>query len=525
MQRRMLAGMAALVLLGAVPAWALFERVYPLGEIIRDATTVATARVVSVDPVKQRAVLRVGNDLKGRTPYRRLEIDISKGGFGHAPQAMRRLAPDLPLVLFTVSKENRHMVLAYANGTWLQATAPEAKDPNTLDWQFTHCEIYLRRSFSGPTADLEQLVRDVLSGKQKAPDPNLTTPPGFGPEVPVVPAPAVAAPAAAPPMPPKAAPMPPRAAPLAPLAGVRRSGPVSAEEREKVVQLARATAFPEADVLALAEKAPLDLLDPAARLARELGGTPRAALETYAGAGNWEDTRWALRLSRDYGRGGDRDLVRTPGEILALYRRGEWLNWEDVRLALERARVWFSPLQDRAVVILDLHRRRPWDEVDWLLNLERGANVPLATLEDLRARFPRDQVQRLVDFHRARQAPIPTVLGWWSLTPSWDDLTAAMDLSRDFRGGKLEEVNALLLMRQGRDWGEMRQALQREKQWQTPVKTLWELRRRLTWQDVDTALDYAKRYQTPLPRLVELRLQGLNWTQVSQRVQMPAAKL
>lgn len=502
-----------ILLLCAAPAWALLERVYSLAELIDQSSTIGIARVVSVDYARQRVSVRLDTSLKGMVPYRQLEIDLSRGGFGHAPLALRRLAPELPVVLFCVVQQNRHMLLAYTNGTWLQATATPsagAKDLDRLDWHFTHCEIYLRRTFSGSTVELEQAIHNAVAGKQKPPPPNLATPAGVGPEVANLPKEAQAVPQG---------PSGSGAVPTLVLKAIKRKAAVTATEREKVAQLARSTGFPEPDMQALAAQVEWEALDPAARFAREFGSNPLMALATYEEAGNWEDTRQSLRLSRDYGRGGDRDLNRTPLEVLRIYHASDWLSWEDLQTALERARQWFSPLQDRALTILELRKRHPWDEVNWLLDQERNQNVPMADLERLRAMSTREQTLRLVDFYRNRKATVPKLVEWWGLQPSPDEISQALDCARDFRNGDVDSVKAFLQLRENRDWAEIRQAFQHEKQWMMPTRTFWELRRRLPWNEIDTALDMQKRLQVGLYRLIELRLQGMNWQQVGQKLQ------
>ena len=71
------------------------------------------------------------------------------------------------------------MMLAFTNGTWFQVLGQT--DGDQTRWAFTHCEIYLRRTFKGTTDELKQTVADVLAGKAKAPPPNPKEPPGLGP--------------------------------------------------------------------------------------------------------------------------------------------------------------------------------------------------------------------------------------------------------------------------------------------------------------------------------------------------------
>src|SRR5262249_1031651 len=59
--------------------------------------------VESVDEGGPQAVVVAGDDLKGKAPFRRLTIDLTGDEWakkeGHTPQLLRRIAPELPLVL------------------------------------------------------------------------------------------------------------------------------------------------------------------------------------------------------------------------------------------------------------------------------------------------------------------------------------------------------------------------------------------------------------------------------------------
>lgn len=120
--------------------------------------------------------------LKGTAPFTRIPVNLAGDKQKHTPQLLKRIAADLPLVVGIKKQENgRLMMLAYSNGTWFQVLGQS--DGDQTRWAFTHCEIYLRRTFSGTTAELKQILTDVLAGKAKPPAPNPKEPAGFGPVV------------------------------------------------------------------------------------------------------------------------------------------------------------------------------------------------------------------------------------------------------------------------------------------------------------------------------------------------------
>src|SRR5207245_3536639 len=100
----------------------------------------------------------------------------------HTPQLLKRLAADLPVVVFVNQRGKRYEAFVFSNGTWFQAIGHIDKE-DKIRWAFTHCEPYLRRTFKGTTAELRQTVIDGLSGKKAPPEPDPKEPPGLGPEV------------------------------------------------------------------------------------------------------------------------------------------------------------------------------------------------------------------------------------------------------------------------------------------------------------------------------------------------------
>lgn len=181
------AGGPALVLLflSVTPAAAVITALTPLSGMIQESQFILTAKVERLDADKQAVVLTLAEDLKDRAPFRKLSVNL-KGDSEAAkhrqtPQLLKRLAPDLPVVLFAAQRNRDFVAFAYTNGTWFQLTGSD--DAGTVRWAFTHCEPYLRRTYAGSTADLKQVVADALSGKKKPPDVNPKEKPGLGPEV------------------------------------------------------------------------------------------------------------------------------------------------------------------------------------------------------------------------------------------------------------------------------------------------------------------------------------------------------
>ena len=190
MNKRRLIGARSLALalilgLSPLPARAVIERPYPLEKAISESQFIFTTKVEKLDPDKPAVVLAVGDSLKGKVPFARLPINLTGDEDARkkkeAPQLLKRLAPKLPLVLFVTRLDKQYLCLAYTNGSWFQMTAPdEGENPV---WSFTHVEPYLRRTFKGTTAEMQEAIAGVLSGKKPAPKHDPKEKPGLGPEV------------------------------------------------------------------------------------------------------------------------------------------------------------------------------------------------------------------------------------------------------------------------------------------------------------------------------------------------------
>src|SRR5688500_13562856 len=90
----------ALALAGARGASAYIERLYALHEIMSESTHILVAVVESVDKEKQRATLRVVEDLKGTSGWKKINVNFAVGQFDHPALMMKRLAPGLPALMF-----------------------------------------------------------------------------------------------------------------------------------------------------------------------------------------------------------------------------------------------------------------------------------------------------------------------------------------------------------------------------------------------------------------------------------------
>jgi outer membrane protein assembly factor BamB len=168
-------------------AHAIIQAALPLDALLAVSQFIVVAKVEKIDTARPQVVVMVDEDLKGKASFRRLAIDF-KGDdeakkLDHLPQLLKRLAPDLPLILFIDHRARTYTVFAYTNGTWFQVLGQQAGDGDRIGWRLTHGEPYLRGTFKGATAELRRLLIDAAAGRGKLPKENKKEEPGFGPEV------------------------------------------------------------------------------------------------------------------------------------------------------------------------------------------------------------------------------------------------------------------------------------------------------------------------------------------------------
>ncbi len=175
-------------LLTAPAVHALITRPYPLASVLDDGTFILIAKVDALDAGNLRMTLKADEHLKGKGPFSKMPVvlrgDADAVKEKQPQQFLKRLAVGLPLVLFVNQKDKDYLALGYTNGTWFQMTGTKPDDSESVRWNFTHLEPYMRRAYKGTTTELRAVVSKVLAGKRKPPPFNAKEMPGFGPELP-----------------------------------------------------------------------------------------------------------------------------------------------------------------------------------------------------------------------------------------------------------------------------------------------------------------------------------------------------
>jgi hypothetical protein len=178
----------AIALLISAPrsALAVVEVLTPLAQFIADSDEIVVAKVQKLDATRPSTMLVVAEDLKGKTAFRELAINLKGRKPEQSAQLVDRLADDLPVVLFITHQPNQELSYCYTGGTWFQLIGH--RDGKQTRWAFTDLEIYLPRTFNGSTEELRTTLADAIAGKKKPPAANPKVKPGIGPPIEKLPA-------------------------------------------------------------------------------------------------------------------------------------------------------------------------------------------------------------------------------------------------------------------------------------------------------------------------------------------------
>jgi hypothetical protein len=168
----------------------------PLKLFVRDATQIVQVRVTRFEPEKNRLVFDVEQDIKGKMVERsmpvvwKLEPDSKWEGVRTLPRLLKCFGPDQEAILFINdaggfwhnkgATRKYPIAFGYTNGSWFCMESTK-RDDGKLLWILAQGEPYLRTTFKGTTAELNQVLVDHLAGKGKLPEP-VKEEPGFGPE-------------------------------------------------------------------------------------------------------------------------------------------------------------------------------------------------------------------------------------------------------------------------------------------------------------------------------------------------------
>ncbi|HIE27778.1 TPA: hypothetical protein EYP66_10865 [Candidatus Poribacteria bacterium] len=144
---------------------AFVERKYALREVINECTNIVFGTLTSVDRKKQRAIVKVEEDVKGKSNFGKIKINVAvgqhRGNLTSPEKFMKALRVGNPVIIFYKYHAGAIDALGHTSGTWFQTRTQVGNNPNAW-WTFTHIEIYMHRTFKGSTEDFQQLLLMTL---------------------------------------------------------------------------------------------------------------------------------------------------------------------------------------------------------------------------------------------------------------------------------------------------------------------------------------------------------------------------
>ncbi|MBM3236447.1 hypothetical protein FJZ31_09130 [Candidatus Poribacteria bacterium] len=166
---RFLVGALSLLCL-FIPSYTGFgfiERQYTLQEVIDACTNIVFGTVEAVDVQKLRAVVKVEEDVMGKSELQKIRINLAVGQ--HRPEStpeemIKYFHEGKPVIFFYDKHSGQLNSLGHVGGKWFQCKTfvGEGNDWQDRWWEFTHIEIHMHRTFQGWTDDLQKQVREIL---------------------------------------------------------------------------------------------------------------------------------------------------------------------------------------------------------------------------------------------------------------------------------------------------------------------------------------------------------------------------
>jgi len=142
---------------------AFIDREYSLQEVLDECTNILFGVVESVDKQRMRAVVTVLEDVKGKSLYSNININIAVGQERQGStrkMLLDKLDVSLPIIIF-YKKEGASLTgLGHVSGTWFQIKGMDRPEKEKVWWNYTHIEIHMHRTYDGSTEDFQQLLRE-----------------------------------------------------------------------------------------------------------------------------------------------------------------------------------------------------------------------------------------------------------------------------------------------------------------------------------------------------------------------------
>jgi len=112
-----------------------------------------------------KAIVRIEEDVKGKTDFKQIKINIAVGQGNFPKRMIKKFKPGLPIIVFYAKEGMTINALGHVANTWFQIFATDGPNKDKVWWNFTHIEIYMHRTYNGSTVDFQKILHDAVAGK------------------------------------------------------------------------------------------------------------------------------------------------------------------------------------------------------------------------------------------------------------------------------------------------------------------------------------------------------------------------
>ncbi len=141
---------------------AFIERKYELQEVISESTNIVFGTLTSVDEQRQRAIIKVEENVKGTSNFDQIKINVAvgqqRGDLTNPEKFMKVLKVGNPVIIFYTHQAGSLDALGHTGETWFQTRTPVVNEGPNIWWIFTHIEIHMHRTYKGSTEDFQQVL-------------------------------------------------------------------------------------------------------------------------------------------------------------------------------------------------------------------------------------------------------------------------------------------------------------------------------------------------------------------------------
>ena len=147
-------------------ASAFIEQKMALQEVLSQSTNIVYGVVEKVDVRRQRFIMKVEQDIKGKSNLEQIKVNVAvgqrRGSLTSPEKFMKVVKVGKPAIMFYKHTGNEVEALGHTGGTWFQCRSYMGRRVSDIWWTFTHIEVRMHRTFRGTTPDFQDVILRVM---------------------------------------------------------------------------------------------------------------------------------------------------------------------------------------------------------------------------------------------------------------------------------------------------------------------------------------------------------------------------